>query len=358
MKTVMRVRSLSASSPVAAAQSWHSLPVQRLEHAGIDAVERIGRRRQLAQHELHDLAGLGAGDDEADHALDGGLDLRLGFGRRGRLRLGKGRAAERLAGDGLDGVDDIVGGGQPEPFLAAEMIGDRADIGAGGRRDLARRRAVEALPAEQLQRRHDKRHPGGLGGGGGLLRRSGFVHGNSLINRLINVNHVALHAASRFTDVMAKEVERKFLVDGQAWRSHVEDTIRIRQFYLASNTGRSVRLRISDGKRAKLTLKFGSRGRERDEFEYKVPLADAEEMQQFAIGRIIEKTRHHVRHGGYLYEIDVFEGELSGLVIAELETPEDVAASELPPWIGREVTSDPRYYNATLALNDAPVAVA
>lgn len=157
---------------------------------------------------------------------------------------------------------------------------------------------------------------------------------------------------------MAKEVERKFLVDGQAWRSHVEDKIRIRQFYLAANTGRSVRLRISNGKRAKLTLKFGSRGRERDEFEYVVPLADAEEMQKFAIGRIIEKTRHHVRYRGYLYEIDVFGGELSGLVIAELETPEDVAASQLPPWIGREVTGDPRYYNATLALSDAPGAVA
>lgn len=153
---------------------------------------------------------------------------------------------------------------------------------------------------------------------------------------------------------MAKEVERKFLVDGQAWRSQVEDTIRIQQFYLASNAGRSVRLRISDGKRAKLTLKFGSRGRERDEFEYKVPLADAEEMRQFAIGRVIEKTRHHVHHGGYLYEIDVFGGELSGLVIAELETPEDVAASQLPSWIGREVTDDPRYYNATLAIGGAP----
>ncbi|AWC20651.1 CYTH domain-containing protein [Aminobacter sp. P9b] len=157
---------------------------------------------------------------------------------------------------------------------------------------------------------------------------------------------------------MAKEIERKFLVKGPEWRSLVEDRIRIRQFYLASNTGRSVRLRISDGKRATLTLKFGSRGRERDEFEYQVPLAEAEEMAGFAVGRVIEKTRHHVSHRGRLYEIDVFGGELSGLVIAELETPDDVPASDLPAWIGQEVTDDARYYNASLALSDVPEAVA
>lgn len=157
---------------------------------------------------------------------------------------------------------------------------------------------------------------------------------------------------------MAKEVERKFLVKGPEWRSLVEDRIRIRQFYIASNTGRSVRLRIADGRRATLTLKFGSRGRERDEFEYQVPLAEAEEMADFAIGRVIEKTRHHVSHRGRLYEVDVFGGELSGLVIAELETPDDVPASELPAWLGQEVTGDARYYNASLALSDVPEAVA
>ena len=157
---------------------------------------------------------------------------------------------------------------------------------------------------------------------------------------------------------MAKEIERKFLVNGQEWRSLVEDRIRIRQFYLAANTGRSVRLRISNGVRATLTMKFGSRGRERDEYEYQVPLAEAEEMAEFAIGRVIEKTRHHVRHLGRLYEVDVFGGELSGLVIAELETPDDVPAHELPGWLGREVTGDARYYNAALALSDIPEAVA
>ena len=122
------------------------------------------------------------------------------------------------------------------------------------------------------------------------------------------------------------------------WRDLVEEEIRIRQFYLAAGAGRTVRIRISDGATAMLTLKFSGEERGRDEFEYPVPLAEAEEMQAFAIGRVIEKTRYHVRHGGYLYEVDVFGGELAGLVIAELETPDDVPAEKLPPWLGREVT--------------------
>jgi adenylate cyclase len=153
---------------------------------------------------------------------------------------------------------------------------------------------------------------------------------------------------------MVKEIERKFLVSGNEWRDLVEADIRIRQFYLAAAPGRSVRVRISDGASAKLTLKFGSGPRERDEFEYPIPLAEAEEMLAFAIGHVIEKTRHHVRHRGYLYEVDVFGGMLSGLVVAELETPEDVPDGMLPDWLGREVTGEQRFYNASLALGEIP----
>ena len=153
---------------------------------------------------------------------------------------------------------------------------------------------------------------------------------------------------------MAKEIERKFLVSNSAWRDRVEAEIRIRQFYLAAASGRTVRIRISDETSAMLTLKFSGKGRGRDEFEYAVPLAEAEEMQAFAIGRVIEKTRCHVRHRGYLYEVDVFGGELAGLVIAELETPDDVPTDSLPPWLGREVTQEGRYYNASLALREDP----
>lgn len=153
---------------------------------------------------------------------------------------------------------------------------------------------------------------------------------------------------------MAKEIERKFLVSNSDWRNFVEAEISIRQFYLAAAAGRTVRIRISDGAAAMLTLKFSGKGRGRDEFEYPVPLAEAEEMQAFALGKVIEKTRHHVRHGGYLYEVDVFEGRLAGLVIAELETPDVVPAEKLPPWLGREVTREGQHYNASLALGDLP----
>ena len=153
---------------------------------------------------------------------------------------------------------------------------------------------------------------------------------------------------------MGKEVERKFLVSSAEWRSLAEADIRIRQFYLAAAPGRTVRVRISDSASAMLTLKFGSTARERDEFEYPIPLAEAQEMLAFAIGRVIEKTRHHVRHRGYLYEVDVFGGMLAGLVVAELETPEDVPDEMLPDWLGREVTGESRFYNASLALGGVP----
>ena len=108
-----------------------------------------------------------------------------------------------------------------------------------------------------------------------------------------------------------------------------------------ASLGRTIRIRISDGA-AKLTLKFSGKGRGRDEFTYPVPLAEAMEMRAFALGRVIEKTRHHVRHGGYLYEVDVFSGDLAGVIVAELETPDIVDDVDLPSWLGSEVTQDLR----------------
>lgn len=156
---------------------------------------------------------------------------------------------------------------------------------------------------------------------------------------------------------MAKEIERKFLVRSSAWRPAVQASTLIVQFYLVISSERSIRLRINDGSKAKLTLKFGSDLAARDEFEYAVPLSEAREMMQFAIGAVIRKTRHHVRHNGYLYEIDVFEEPLDGLVVAELETPDRVAPEMLPAWLGQEVTGEIRYSNASLALNGFPEAV-
>ncbi len=155
---------------------------------------------------------------------------------------------------------------------------------------------------------------------------------------------------------MAKEIERKFLVSSGEWRDGVEAEFRLRQFYLAAFKDRTIRIRIIEGGNAMLTLKFAGGERGRDEFQYPVPLPEAVEMLPFAIGRVIEKTRCHVTHGGYLYEVDVFGGPLAGLVIAELETHDDVSRGQLPNWIGREVTDDPRYYNAALALGSIPEA--
>jgi adenylate cyclase len=155
---------------------------------------------------------------------------------------------------------------------------------------------------------------------------------------------------------MAKEVERKFLVVGEGWRGLSEAALPVRQFYLAAIPGRSVRVRVTGDHYATLTLKFGSHGRERDEFEYPVPLEDADELLAFAVGCVIEKTRHHVRYRGYLYEVDVFAGALAGLVMAELETADHIPDVSLPAWLGREVTGEGAYYNASLARYGLPAA--
>lgn len=150
---------------------------------------------------------------------------------------------------------------------------------------------------------------------------------------------------------MAREVERKFLVADEAWRGHAGTATAIEQFYVAIGDDRSVRLRILDGRTARLTLKFGSDTHIRDEFEYDVALADALEMRNFAVGEVIEKSRYPVRHGGLVFEVDVYGGALSGLKVAELETERTVADADLPGWLGREITGMAAYSNARLALH-------
>jgi CYTH domain-containing protein len=153
---------------------------------------------------------------------------------------------------------------------------------------------------------------------------------------------------------MAKEIERKFLVGGDAWRAAASSRHSIVQFYLVATGDRSVRIRVRDGEKALLTLKFGSGARERDEFEYAIPLSDASEMRPFAVGETIEKTRHLVGHEGRVFEVDEFHGGLDGLVLAELETPEAASVVSLPGWIAEEVTDDPAYTNAALAVAGWP----
>jgi adenylate cyclase len=148
---------------------------------------------------------------------------------------------------------------------------------------------------------------------------------------------------------MAQEIERKFLVANDGWRGQVTASERYRQGYL-SNGGRcSIRVRLA-GERAWLNLKSATLDIVRTEYEYAIPVTDAEEMlDRLCSGLLIEKTRHFVSYGGHTWEIDVFEGVNRGLVIAEIELDHRDAGFPLPPWAGAEVSADPRYYNVYLA---------
>jgi adenylate cyclase len=147
---------------------------------------------------------------------------------------------------------------------------------------------------------------------------------------------------------MAKEIERKFLVRGDGWRKDVTDATRLQQAYIASMDDRSVRVRLCEGAAATLTIKIG-KTLSRDEFEYAIPAADAEELMQAAIGLVIRKTRHLVPFRGFTWEVDVFEGAHQGLVVAEVELDDESDAPALPDWLGEEVTGQFRYSNQALA---------
>lgn len=151
---------------------------------------------------------------------------------------------------------------------------------------------------------------------------------------------------------MAIEIERKFLLGSDAWRSQAVSVRSLRQGYVAAAPDRSVRVRII-GPHAWLTLKFGPAGPAREEFEYPIPLADAEAILAHAADTI-DKERHIVPWQGLVFEIDVFHGRLEGLVLAELETETNGPVGSFPDWIGREVTDDARYYNAVLVRDGLP----
>ena len=146
---------------------------------------------------------------------------------------------------------------------------------------------------------------------------------------------------------MGREIERKFLVTSDAWRAGAKG-VRIRQGYLSLDPERTVRVRLA-GEKAWITVKGLSRGPVRDEFEYPIPAADAVAMLDGLCRASLEKTRHKVRFGGHTWEVDVFHGRHDGLVMAEIEMAAEGATISMPPWVGKEVTDDPRYYNSNLA---------
>ncbi|HEY9071230.1 MAG TPA: CYTH domain-containing protein [Candidatus Ozemobacteraceae bacterium] len=149
---------------------------------------------------------------------------------------------------------------------------------------------------------------------------------------------------------MAKEIERKFLVRGSDWKAYGPG-VSCRQGYLSRVPGRTVRVRVMGG-RGYLTVKGASIGASRPEFEYEIPVADAEAMLAGLCEKpLIEKCRFAIGYAGRRWEIDEFFGDNLGLVIAEIELEDEREEFELPPWVDREVTEDPRYYNASLAAN-------
>jgi adenylate cyclase len=147
---------------------------------------------------------------------------------------------------------------------------------------------------------------------------------------------------------MGIEVERKFLVVGEAWRGAATERIRMRQGYLTREGPSSVRIRIT-GAEARLNLKSAEVGTTRLEFDWEVPRAEAEQILDRLCHRpLIEKVRHLVPCGGHLWEVDEFEGDNAGLIVAELELGAADEAFEAPAWLGREVTHERRYYNQAL----------
>lgn len=147
---------------------------------------------------------------------------------------------------------------------------------------------------------------------------------------------------------MATEIERKFLVTSDVWREAADNGTRFRQGYLIGAEKASVRVRI-EGDKANLNIKSATLGVRRQEFEYEIPLAEAEEMLDTLCEQPqIEKVRYHVPVGAHTWEVDVFAGDNEGLIVAEVELADEEESFERPVWIGKEVSDDTRYYNVCL----------
>lgn len=147
---------------------------------------------------------------------------------------------------------------------------------------------------------------------------------------------------------MGTEIERKFLLANDGWRSAVTKSVAIRQGYLAGSATCSVRVRLT-GEEARLNIKSATLGIQRQEFDYGIPPADAEVMlRDLCGGKVLHKTRHYVAHAGHVWEIDEFAGSNTGLVVAEVELAAVDEPYQRPPWLGEEVSHERRYYNVCL----------
>ena len=147
---------------------------------------------------------------------------------------------------------------------------------------------------------------------------------------------------------MGTEIERKFLVIDDSWRKNAEPGLPARQGYLCVGPPVAVRVRIMGG-RATINVKAATLDITRKDFEYSIPLEDAEEVLALCAGRCVEKTRYRVPFGDLTWEVDVFEGPNEGLIVAEIELDDADQYFDKPPWAGEEVSHDPRYLNTHLS---------
>ena len=148
---------------------------------------------------------------------------------------------------------------------------------------------------------------------------------------------------------MAFEIEHKYLVINDAFREMATGKVEIKQGYLNRNPYRTVRIRTM-GTKGFLTVKSRNHGAKRLEFEYEIPGNDAKEILKLAEPGIVEKTRWIIPFGGLIWEVDEFHGSQKGVIVAEVEIPEDGHKYEKPPFIGEDITGDPAYYNSNLKV--------
>jgi adenylate cyclase len=164
---------------------------------------------------------------------------------------------------------------------------------------------------------------------------------------------------------MATEIERKYLLNSklliQSGLLQKSNSTRLQQAYLSRSSdltqdnGNTVRVRTA-GQQAFLTIKGPTQGISRAEFEYEIPLADAQALMLLCHGCSIEKTRYYLEYETHTWEVDEFHGTNAGLWLAEIELPSETSAFSSPPWLGTEVSSDPRYKNSALAVHPMPTA--
>jgi adenylate cyclase len=151
---------------------------------------------------------------------------------------------------------------------------------------------------------------------------------------------------------MAQEIERKFLVKSDVYKSEAFEAVRIKQGYLSSVPSRTVRIRIKANK-GFITIKGESNqsGTSRYEWEKEITVDEAEELLTICETGVIDKIRYKIKNGTFVYEVDEFFGENQGLVIAEIELTSENDSFNTPEWLGTEVTGDVKYYNSSLSKN-------